>query len=130
MTQRIFKQTKTFKLDLEEINTLRNSMKKTELEKNTERLVQIKENFTEKRLQTHLAVTETGASAWLNSLPMQQYGFKLSKQEFWDALRIRYSIELEKLPSTCVCDKSFNFTHAFTCKEVDLFITDTMKFEI
>ena len=30
--------------------------------------------------------SETGLSAWLTVLPLQDQGFHLNKQEFWDAL--------------------------------------------
>ena len=32
--------------------------------------------------------SETGFSAWLTVLPLQDQGFHLNKQEFWDALHV------------------------------------------
>ena len=33
---------------------------------------------------------ETRASAWLTTLPLKQEGYALTKQLFWDLIRIRY----------------------------------------
>jgi len=34
--------------------------------------------------------SETDSSSWLTVLPLQDQGFHLNKQEFWDALHLRY----------------------------------------
>ena len=34
--------------------------------------------------------SETGSSSWLTVLPLQDQGFHLHKQEFWNALHLRY----------------------------------------
>ena len=34
--------------------------------------------------------TVTGVSHWLTVLPITEFGFKLSKQPFWDSIRLRY----------------------------------------
>ena len=39
----------------------------------------------------------------------------MNKQEFRDALYLRYSITLPKLPSTCVCGAAFGVDHALNC---------------
>ena len=60
-------------------------------------------------------VTKVGASAWLTTVPVNAHGFYLDKKSFWDALRLRYDIPLERLPSNCVCGNSFNIEHALAC---------------
>ena len=35
-----------------------------------------------------LLASEKGASTWLTSLPLKRYGFRLNKQQFWDAVCI------------------------------------------
>ena len=42
-------------------------------------------------------------------------GYVLSKREFFDAITIRYMWDVKRLPSKCVCGKSFSVTHAMTC---------------
>jgi hypothetical protein len=40
---------------------------------------------------------------------------KRNKGEFKDALRLRYNIELENVPTACPCGEIFDVTHALTC---------------
>ena len=50
---------------------------------------------------------DKGASSWLTSLPLQDQGLDLNKQEFRDSLRMRYNLPLEGLPSSCACGSAF-----------------------
>ena len=52
----------------------------------------------------------------LTALPLAEQGFHLSKQEFWDALHLRYDWKLESIPSHCVCGAMFSPDHAMICK--------------
>ena len=61
------------------------------------------------------ASTENGASLWLTALPIKSNDFHLEKQAFWDAIFIRYSIPLKRLPTTCVCGAPFDIQHAMNC---------------
>jgi hypothetical protein len=44
-------------------------------------------------------------------------GYVLTKQEFWDAVNLRYNWPLTRMPSNFVCGAKFDLTHAFTCKQ-------------
>jgi len=59
------------------------------------------------------AISQKGASSWLTSLPLKDQGYDLSKQEFWDACRLRYNWALERTPSQCACGSSFDTSHGF-----------------
>ena len=39
-----------------------------------------------------------GTSSWLSALPLEEYGFNLTKTEVRDAIRLRYGKELNGLP--------------------------------
>ena len=67
--------------------------------------------------------TEKGASTWLTVLPLQDQGFTLNKQEFQDALCLRYGWQLKNLPSHCVCGSVFSTDHAMICSHGGLTIT-------
>ena len=54
-------------------------------------------------------------SLWLTALPIQEQGFHLHKQEFQDALRLRYGWELSRVRSHCVCGATFSANHAMIC---------------
>ena len=47
--------------------------------------------------------SETGYSSWLTVLPLQDQGFHLHKQKFWDSRHLRYGWKLANTPSHCVC---------------------------
>ena len=59
---------------------------------------------------------EPGASSWLLALPLQDQGFHLTKQEFWDALRLRYGWTLLNTPSHCACGQTYTTDHVMICQ--------------
>ena len=56
------------------------------------------------------------SSNWLTALPIEEQGFHLNKQEFRDALCLRYGWQLPNVPDHCVCGSSFNVDHAMICR--------------
>ena len=58
---------------------------------------------------------EQGASSWLSSLPIREFGFTLHKGAFRDALALRYGWQPVDLPTKCVCGASFSVEHALSC---------------
>lgn len=59
---------------------------------------------------------EIGASNWLTTLPIKTKGFSLNKQEFVDAIALRYGWSIDGLHQHCTCGSSFDPNHAMTCK--------------
>ena len=59
--------------------------------------------------------TETGASNWLTTIPLDRYGFTLHKGAYRDALCLRYGWLPPQLPTHCVCGQSFTIDHALSC---------------
>ena len=60
--------------------------------------------------------SEKGASIWLTSLPLRQYGFRLNKQQFDDAMCLRYNLQLKDVPRKCICGSDFSIDHCLSCK--------------
>ena len=60
-------------------------------------------------------ITNKGASSWLNAT-LKNQDFDLNEEDFRDALRLRYGVSLEHLPSMCACGERFNVNHALSCK--------------
>ena len=87
-----------FNLQKQTLNELRNEM-----------------NDDEKRRND--ANQECGSSNWLSTLPIKEFGYDLNKEQFWDALRIRYNWELPRMPVFCACGNKFNLSHAMSCKK-------------
>ena len=61
--------------------------------------------------------TENGVSNWLTMLHIAEYGFELSKQQFWDSISLRYGWEISKLPATCPCGSRFDILHSMGYKK-------------
>ena len=60
--------------------------------------------------------TEKGASSWLTSLPLKEFGYVLNKQQFCDAIAIRYNLTLKDCPKVCACGQKYSVNHALICK--------------
>ena len=86
-------------------------------ERNKEKLERLKTEMNEEQKRLNGANTMTGTSNWLTNLPIKDLGYDLNKQQFQDALRIRYNWSLSKLPSECICGSKFQITHALSCKK-------------
>ena len=60
---------------------------------------------------------EVGASSWLSCPPLNEEGYVLNKQAFWDLIKLRYDWCLSRLPDTCECGVKFSIEHALSCKK-------------
>ena len=60
---------------------------------------------------------ERGASSWLTSLPIEEFGFALHKGAFQDALALHYNWFLLRIPSNCACSMRFSVEHALSCSK-------------
>ena len=58
---------------------------------------------------------EKGASSWLTTLPIEEFGFALHKGAFQDALALRYNWQPQRATSTCGCGTKFSVEHALSC---------------
>ena len=48
-------------------------------------------------------------------MPINEFGFNLSKRDFRDALALRYCWPLYDVPAVCTSGKAFTPTHAMCC---------------
>ena len=55
---------------------------------------------------------ERGASTWLTSLPLEEFGFSLHKGAFRDALALRYGCLPSNTPTNCACETHFTVEHS------------------
>jgi hypothetical protein len=62
-----------------------------------------------------LASQDKGASALVTTLPLERYGFALTKMEYRDQLMMRYRWPLKDLPTTCSCGSPFDIDHSQIC---------------
>ena len=54
------------------------------------KLENIRPYLTEEQIRLNNLNQEHGSSSWLTTLPLSEEGYDLTKQLFWDLIRIRY----------------------------------------
>ena len=115
-----------YEIDTASIRKIKQQIKSRTIESNRKLLSDLKLNITCPQKQRMIeAASETGASAWLTSLPLKSNGFYLEKQAFWDATRIRYNLPLQRIPKICSCGSPFDIQHAFNCHKGGMVISRT-----
>ena len=100
----------------EEIKNIKNIIHAARVEQNKQKLDVIPLHMNSEQLHTNDLNQETVASAWLITLPLKQEGDALTKQLFWDLIRIRYRWQLSRTPEFCKCGIRFSLQHALSCK--------------
>ena len=93
----------------------RNSAKLFRRKQEVARQKSLLEAWDGKRRRQIEILAEKGSSSWLTALPLEEHGFWLKKQDFRDALALRYDWQLHNIPSTCICGTDFSPDHAMTC---------------
>ena len=58
---------------------------------------------------------ERGASTWLTSLRLEEFGFSLHKGAFRDGLALRYGWLPSNTPTNCACGTHFTVEHSLSC---------------
>ena len=64
-----------------------------------------------------MAAKEKGASSWLSALPIQRLGYAINKQEFRDAVCLRYGWRIPNMPKFCGCGEENSLDHVLICKK-------------
>ena len=116
LTEKIIAQDAHGDIDQNMINEEKKKISRDRQQAQKNTLEHLKTSLPVARMRKVLAAQETGASNWLTSLPIKAKGFSLNKQEFIDAVALRYDWPVEGLPNTCVCGTSNNVNHTMTCK--------------
>ena len=106
----------TFALPDKEI--LINTTKNLKRERNTR--VEATSASLDQRLTPKMTRTLSNESAerpsnWLNVLPLAEEGYVLNKEEFRDAMAMRYNEQILGLPNKCTCGRNFDPVHALDC---------------
>ena len=58
---------------------------------------------------------EKGAGSWLTALPLKDHGYCLNKQEFRDAVSLRYGWRIANTAIFCACGKENSINHSQIC---------------
>ncbi|XP_057302766.1 uncharacterized protein LOC130636933 [Hydractinia symbiolongicarpus] len=102
--------------DVGKTKTAKAQVRTLKLDIQKENLALCRNNMTVKQVKVNDINQQKGVSNWLNVLPITEQGFYLNKQEFWDAMRLRYNWSIPNLPSSCVCGARFDVKHSMKCK--------------
>ena len=70
---------------------------------------------------------EKGASSWLSSLPLAEFGFSLHKGAFRDALALRYGWLPSNTPIHYACGTQFSVEHSLSCPKGAFLPSGTMR---
>ena len=97
LSTKIINQIRQYEPD-EEIQTIKNRIHAARVEQNKQKLDVIRSHMNSKQLRTNNLNQETSASAWLTTLPLKQEGYTLTKQLFWDLIRIRCRWKISRTP--------------------------------
>ena len=71
----------------------------------------------EKSRKMFKCAQEKGSSAWLSSLPIKRLGYVINKQEFRDAVCLRYGWTIPETPAYCGCGAKNSMDHILICKK-------------
>ena len=103
--------------DEEEVKKIKCKVKSERQKKLDEKKTNLCNKLPPDAKRTIEQIEKNGTSAWLNVMPLEEHGFTLSKNEFRDALALRYNRDIKGLPNKCPCGQNFNITHAMNCKK-------------
>ena len=76
----------------------------------------LKEKFSDDFLKLVDLSAEKGASSWLTTFTLKEFGFRINKQQFHDNLCMRYDLSLSNVPRNCVCGTVYSVNHSLTYK--------------
>ena len=100
-----------------EVKKIKQVIRAEKRQQKGDQLKELKKKSKDEKVRLLDINTEKGVSNWLNTLPMVEYGFDLTKQQFWDAIRLRYGWNIPGLPTTCCCGEKFDLQHCMNCKK-------------
>ncbi len=116
----VFLTSQKFSLDDIDQNEILKTKNNLKVEKNKllkESVENIKENLSPKSQRCLELASEQGASSWLTALPLQDLKYSLNKQEFRNAIMVRYDWNIPEMPSFCACGNKNSIDHALSCKK-------------
>ena len=94
----------------------RSTIKSIKAQKLKGKISKVEASLPSETLRVVQQTSKPGPSNWLSVLPLAEQGFVLNKQEFRDALSLRFNRPLQDLPSNCPCGQKFDINHAMNCK--------------
>ena len=115
----IFEQEQTFNLEYlsAEVTRVKKEIKVTKANNNQSNLAALMDKIPPDTKRMLELATEKGSSCWLTSLPLSECDFVMNKQEFRDALCLRYNYHIKDIPKHCACGQTNSIDHTLICKK-------------
>ena len=113
----IKEQVSGYTIDEEQLSTVRSEITSERSKKNLDTLTDLKLRMDPLLVRAIDLAQMKGASSWLSAVPLASENFALTKQEFIDAICLRYRWDLKRLPIKCPCGKTYSVDHALTCQK-------------
>ena len=98
------------------VKKIKSKIKLTKMQHHNEELQKLRSTLSDEQKGPNKLNREQGASSWLTTIPLSEEGYDLTKELFWDLIRIRYGWTLTRLPSNCECGNKFDVQHVLSCK--------------
>ena len=116
ISEAIYEQRPRLDIDVEAQEAVMKDLRRRKEDLWKERCEHVRGAHDERMRRVIELASEKGASTWLTSIPLKAYGFRLNKQQFHDALCMRYDLRLADVPRTCACGNDYSINHCLTCK--------------
>ena len=117
LVEDIINQRKTYSADVSD--KIKDAKKKIQRDKTTDSSAmfeEIKQKLSDSAAKNLELQSHKGASSWLTCLPLAEHDFVVNKQEFKDAMSLRYGKPINGMPRYCSCGEANNLNHALICK--------------
>ena len=99
----------------EEQYKAKDEVHKSRRKKQSDTANQMKPSLPSTLQRSMMLAQEKGASSWMTTLPVAEFGFTLHKGAFRDALCLRYGWQPSRIPINCECGNQFSVEHALSC---------------
>lgn len=117
LIEHVINQNTQFHPNKERISKIKSNIKKQRAETENTNLNKIRENMSRDQLRANDLLQQPGCNNWLNTIPIEEFNYTLNKQQFLDAVRLRYQLPIPNLPTRCPCGEKFDTQHAMSCKK-------------
>ena len=94
------------------ISEIKNNMKKKRSKTENTNLSRIRENMCKDQITANDILQQPGCNNCLNIIPIEEFNYNLNKQQFLDAVWLRYQLPLPNLPTRSPCGEKFHTQHS------------------
>ena len=114
---RIIRQDTECKPNKERISEIKNNNNKERTKAENISLSRIRENMPKDQIRANHILQQPGCKNWLNNIPIEEFNYSINKQQFLNAVRLRYQLPMPNLPTRCSCGEKFDAQHVMSCKK-------------